>query len=276
MRCPGRRLCSFRLPTAIWASLASAAWAMMVLPCWAQAVAAEKPRPSVVRPVAAKPVPAKPQQQEDEPIVTRVYNVTDLVTPKPIYRLHRAETVEPTGGMGGMVPTGPGGGAGAGGVGTGGMGGMGGGMGGVSGGMGGGMGMFNVQNNSNQSEGVAGSPGGTAARTAPAVLPPTLATASVATVGAAGNPRGRVAKTATQSLTFTIDDLIEVIETSIDPTEWADFVGGDGSISHLGGLLVISQTVKVHEKVQAFLTAIRKESESQRTSPFAPGGWCSN
>ena len=60
------------------------------------------------------------------------------------------------------------------------------------------------------------------------------------------------------------DDLIQIITTIIDPATWDD-VGGPGSIAafEASSALVISQTRKSHERVEALLRALRQARDDQ-------------
>jgi hypothetical protein len=51
--------------------------------------------------------------------------------------------------------------------------------------------------------------------------------------------------------------LINVITTAVDPDSWTD-VGGVGSISEFGGLIVISQSARTHKKVEHVLDMLRE------------------
>ncbi len=168
---------------------------------------------------------AAKDEDEVEPVVTKVYRVVDLVVPTPSYRYQGTflpAVGGPTraqGGMGGM---------------GGGM--MGGGIGGMGGGMGGGgMGMFQVADNTNQRPAAGGGNTG-------GVIAPTTT--------------GQRAETANR---IDMDSLIEAITATVDPHTW-DSVGGPGSITDLGGMLFISQTETVHTKVKEFLEMLRREN----------------
>jgi hypothetical protein len=54
-----------------------------------------------------------------------------------------------------------------------------------------------------------------------------------------------------------VDNLIDVITTTIKPTAW-DAVGGPGSISEYRGVLVVSQTQDVHREIPKLLDKLRK------------------
>lgn len=51
--------------------------------------------------------------------------------------------------------------------------------------------------------------------------------------------------------------LIDVIVTSVDPDSWTD-IGGPGSISEFGGLIVVSQSARTHKKVEHVLNMLRE------------------
>lgn len=54
-----------------------------------------------------------------------------------------------------------------------------------------------------------------------------------------------------------MDNLIDVITTTIKPTSW-DIVGGPGAISEYRGVLVVSQTAEVHREIPKLLDKLRK------------------
>jgi len=70
--------------------------------------------------------------------------------------------------------------------------------------------------------------------------------------GAAGTPR------------TSLDDLIDAITSTIEPSNW-DTVGGGGSIAPLGNSLLISATPRMHEAVTALLDGLRKRWGTLRT-----------
>ncbi|HEY4313753.1 MAG TPA: hypothetical protein VGN12_30210 [Pirellulales bacterium] len=157
---------------------------------------------------------------EEQPLVIKVYRVIDLVVPVPNYPYEG--TFLP--GLGKSAP----GTAGAtitSGAGMGGGGGMQGGMGGTGGGMGGGM--FRVP------DGHLGQIGGGPARSG-TVLRPSI------------SPR------------ITWGALQNTITSLIDPETWEDN-GGPGSIQFIGGALGIRQTAAVHAKLEQFLRDLRRE-----------------
>jgi hypothetical protein len=112
----------------------------------------------------------------------------------------------------------------------GGMGGMGGGMGGMGGGMGGGM--FQVPDHLAQLGGGGGMPAATPSRRA----------------GAMG---------------FDMDQLIEAITTIVEPSSWEE-LGGLGTIQPIGGALAVLQTPAVQNKIEEFLTALKRENGALR------------
>ncbi len=70
--------------------------------------------------------------------------------------------------------------------------------------------------------------------------------------------------TETTSTGFTIDDLIQAIQATIDPESW-DVSGGSGVCTPLGGMLIIKQTPPAHTEIEDLLTAIRGEGGADRT-----------
>jgi hypothetical protein len=82
--------------------------------------------------------------------------------------------------------------------------------------------------------------------------------------GRAGGGGGMSAKQSREAdFSFTVDDLIEVIKTSISPTS-GDDTGGVGSISPAAGTLVINQTRAVHEKIEKLLDDLRASTPGLR------------
>jgi hypothetical protein len=82
---------------------------------------------------------------------------------------------------------------------------------------------------------------------------------SSAPAGAAGVPephRAPQIEPRETDMSFTMDDLIEIIKTCILPTFWDD-TGGSGSIFPMAGSLVISQNQEVHEEVEDLLCLLR-------------------
>jgi hypothetical protein len=53
-----------------------------------------------------------------------------------------------------------------------------------------------------------------------------------------------------------MEDLIDTITITVKPQSW-DYVGGPGSISPIGGMLIISQTQEVHREVEVLLENLR-------------------
>jgi hypothetical protein len=139
-----------------------------------------------------------------------------------------------------------------------------GGMGGSMGGMGGGMGMFSTSEHPKKAEDpktdkpakgssnpVVGPTGAT---------PPKGGTAGEGPAQQPGQPAPRrPVKPSAADLNFTMDDLINVITSTIKPTTW-DEVGGPGSIAPAAGTLVISQTMAVHMEIERFLEDLRTSS----------------
>ena len=56
---------------------------------------------------------------------------------------------------------------------------------------------------------------------------------------------------------YTIDDLIDVITSTIAPDSW-DEVGGPGSIADFKGLVTINETQEVHEQIENLLNMLHK------------------
>ncbi|HVU86839.1 MAG TPA: hypothetical protein VHD36_05935 [Pirellulales bacterium] len=173
---------------------------------------------------------ADEDNDEELPLVVKVYRVIDLVVPVPNYPYEG--TFLP--GMGksapGVNPTGFRGGMGGMGGGMGGMGGGGGAAPAAGGGGGGGMGggMFRVPDHIlGQVGGLGGGLGGTP-------------------------PRPSI------SQRISWGPLMNTITSLIDPESW-DEQGGSGSISPIGGALAISQTLPVHAKIETFFKDLRRE-----------------
>jgi hypothetical protein len=166
------------------------------------------------------PVCGAAQQKEEEEIVVKVYRVTDLVMAAPNYAYEGTSLPQ----MREAQESQP--------LGGGTMGGMGGGMMGGMGGQGGGMGggMFQV--------------------------PDHLAQVGAGAAGGRASPQHQPTRTGTPRI--DMDTLIEAITSTIDPSTW-DEVGGEGSISPIGGALAIRQTPTIHAKVQEFLEALKRE-----------------
>jgi hypothetical protein len=53
------------------------------------------------------------------------------------------------------------------------------------------------------------------------------------------------------------DQLMDIIITNVDPDSW-DAVGGPGSISEYNGLIVVTQTVQTHTKIEHVLDMLRQ------------------
>lgn len=56
---------------------------------------------------------------------------------------------------------------------------------------------------------------------------------------------------------YEVEDLIDVLTTSVDPDSW-DEVGGPGSVSDFKGLVTVSQTQEIHERVERLLNLLHK------------------
>lgn len=172
---------------------------------------------------------AQAQDDDEPPLETRVYNVSDLLIRSPNYDFRGTETPQllltgsPRSYLGGMS-----GGTGFGGGGMGGMGGggMGGGSGTGSGGAGGGF--FNV---------------------APEVL------AQVS--GSAVVPQANELQT-------MVRKLIDVVYATVDPRSWEE-MGGAGTVTTLGATLIVMQTPEVHKKLDELLRALRDAGHTQRS-----------
>jgi general secretion pathway protein D len=59
------------------------------------------------------------------------------------------------------------------------------------------------------------------------------------------------------SLEARANDLIEVVTSTVNPDTWDD-VGGPGSICAYNGLIVVSQTAKVHQNVEHLFDMLRQ------------------
>ena len=67
-----------------------------------------------------------------------------------------------------------------------------------------------------------------------------------------------------QSPRTSMDELIEAISSTIEPTQW-DSVGGPCSIARLGTALLISATAPMHEQIENLLDSFRKRWGTLRT-----------
>src|SRR6478672_11973714 len=56
-----------------------------------------------------------------------------------------------------------------------------------------------------------------------------------------------------------LEELVKVIQGTIDPDSWADNGGTSGAIQPLGSLLIVTQTEARQKRVEDLLGAIRKE-----------------
>jgi hypothetical protein len=61
-----------------------------------------------------------------------------------------------------------------------------------------------------------------------------------------------------------LDDLVQVIEGSVNPESWND-MGGHGTITEFGGRLIISQTREIHAEIEKLLTALRADGGAHGT-----------
>jgi hypothetical protein len=204
---------------------AIAAWAIVAGSLWGLPGAARAQSPA-----------AQAGANPDTEIVTRVYNVLDLIAPKPAYRFRGMYVPGlsgiPAGNVDPMMPP------------SGGSEGMGAPMGGGMGFMG--SGMFSEQERPHQRK-----------------TPPEQ-----------GN-RGKQKRSAPDSAVQSgpdgrgpgedFDGVIEAIVSTIDPTTW-DTVGGPGSIATLQpSMLIISQTAAAHRKIEKLLEDLRAQNPGART-----------
>jgi len=182
---------------------------------------------------ATRSAPAATAQGKEE-LTVRVYSVTDLVTSPPDYPYRGSEiptTSQSVGGRGDGVISLGGGGV-VGGYGSGG------GFGG--GGFGGGGGFFQVSDS-----------GGGLSNTGQAVQ---SGMGGFATLQTAPASRNR----------FTIHELVNAIESTIEPQSWAE-VGGNAVCTPLGGLLIVKQTVAAHRQIEDLLESIGAEAGIMQT-----------
>jgi hypothetical protein len=164
-------------------------------------------------------------------LMVRVYQVADLVTSPPDYPYRGTEIPTTSQSLGS---------SGYGGISLGGGGYGGGGLGGGGGGFGGG-GFFQVSDTGGGGFGGEGQivQGGLGGFAAPEP-------------GATSRKR------------FTIDDLINAIQSTIEPQSWVD-VGGNAVCTPLGGLLIVKQTAAAHEQIENLLRAIQAEAGLMQT-----------
>lgn len=173
-----------------------------------------------------------------EDMVVKVYRVDDLVLPTHDYPFRG--TMLPA------MPTPPRSAPRQGGV----MGGMGGGMGGVGGG---GMGMIG-QTSGEEADADATIGTGSQLSQSPAILAQMGGAVSPAEISGAFGIGGRLPGAGTA---ITLEDLIRAITAHVEPTTWED-VGGEGSISRLGGALIVNQTEHAHKRINGFLRDLRE------------------
>ncbi len=83
-------------------------------------------------------------------------------------------------------------------------------------------------------------------------------------MGVGGGMGRRAASPTVGSVRFSTDDLIEAITTLVAPESW-DEVGGRGSITSLGGMLLVSQTPAVQKEITEFLSTIREQGASPQS-----------
>lgn len=170
----------------------------------------------------------------DPVMLVHIFSVADLVAPAPDYAFEgvqlpglQGQSATPLGGFGGGLGGFGGGGLGGGGLGGGGFGGNGDANGG------GGGGFFQVGG------GGFGGAGGMDAS-------PSRSDRSPATKR------------------FGIHDLIEVIQTTIEPESW-DQMGGPGNIARLGTMLVVRQSAEVIDEIDTLLRGIRRTGGTLRS-----------
>jgi hypothetical protein len=219
-------------------------------------------------------------EEADNQLTTRVYPVYDLIAPKPSYRFEGMYVPGmttggfPRGSSSGSTPQNVAGMGGGGMMMSGGMGQMGGGMGGAGGGM------FSVHDNfqparingnagpvllaqlnggkpAKAARGAGGAPAGGGANTAPGNPPSQGGEAAVGgRKGGMGGAGMQMSQSGGDELAFSMDDLVDLVTSTIKPTTW-DGVGGPGSIARAAGMLVISQTQEVHEEIESLLANLR-------------------
>jgi hypothetical protein len=73
----------------------------------------------------------------------------------------------------------------------------------------------------------------------------------------ASKPPAKNLRDVKEDYTVNVDNLIEVITTTIRPQTW-DTVGGAGSISEYRGVLIVSQTQDIHREIPKLLDKLRK------------------
>ncbi len=81
---------------------------------------------------------------------------------------------------------------------------------------------------------------------------------------AAAAKRTKGAAQSTNSVRIDLDELINAITTTIEPSTWTD-VGGPGSIAPLGNSLIISAAPRTHNQITALLDTFRKRWGTLRT-----------
>ena len=59
--------------------------------------------------------------------------------------------------------------------------------------------------------------------------------------------------------TLTVDELIGLVQSKIEPSSWSD-AGGRGSISGIDGGLVVRQPKRLHDELEAFLGQLMRHS----------------
>lgn len=83
--------------------------------------------------------------------------------------------------------------------------------------------------------------------------------------GPAARPkRAKTPPVSIDSARIELDNLIDAIKTTIEPTSWDD-TGGRGSIAPLGNSLIISTTPTTHDQIAVLLDSFRKRWGTLRT-----------
>lgn len=181
-------------------------------------------------------------EQIEEKEVVRIYDLSDLFAIAPPYAAMQASDLRPASislltGQSAMFP-------GQGNVNLSSGGGMGGGLSGIGGGV------FNLP-----------SPAADGKAVPKQVLPQ---------FGGIGLSHGADAEGNFGGSRISFDDLIDAIETTIEPTEWEP-VGGPGTIQPLGNALIVRATPSIHEQVDNLLGLLRQKWGTLRT--ISVEGW---
>lgn len=178
--------------------------------------------------IFAAPTIAPAQQTDEEELIVKIYRVVDLVLPVPNYPY--LGTYLPQLSDAAVLPQLSNGGAGAGKTPS-------------SGGLGGGM--FQVPDRVARDAAGGGGIGG----------------GGIGMMG--GGMSESSATRRTPAMGFDIDDLIDAITSIVAPSSW-DEVGGPGTLQPIGGALAVLQTAAVHDKLEEFLEALKRESGTLR------------